>query len=90
MVPPGLARSPNLAELSWVRSPSEKEMEAKQSEAPSPAHPQGGRASRPLPGPQCKALSPTPRLPTGASQGFREGQLAKKNHHDQQIPIPTL
>ena len=55
MVLPDLARSPNLAELSWVRSPSEKEMETEQSEAPSPAHPQGGQASRPLPGPQCEA-----------------------------------
>ena len=66
MVPPGLARSPNLAELSWVRSPSEKEMETEQSEAPSPAHPQGGQASRPLPGPQCEAISDA----AAAHQGF--------------------
>lgn len=34
MVPPGLARSPNLSELSWARSPSENEMETEQSEVP--------------------------------------------------------
>lgn len=74
--------------LSWARLPSEKEMEAQQSEEPfSPGHPQGGQDSRPLSGQYRRVLSPVPQLPTGTSQRFQE-LLVLKNNHNQLFQMP--